>query len=351
MPINEVGPEHSLAYRKDVLTDLFKHVRGADSFYVLGAASMGKTRLLDFMMRSDVQRYHLLEQASQVWVVRVDMNRLPVKKDWYFYELLLSSLALACNDHENVDELQVKLSRLDSEVIKTKDFLLALRYFEMGVNLLCQGRDLKVCFLFDEFDETYKHMPKKLFAQLRAVRDANKNRVCYGMFLRNFPSELRSTLDNESFYELFSRNAIGLGPYSKDDALAMIQQLEVRLEQPLNIQQRDWLYNASGGHPGLIRALMDILISGEGSSWSDIILDLPRTIKHENVQEECHKIWISLLPDEQSALQAFSRDPGVNIPSKAMKLIDAKGLLKAYNGGRKVFFSLLFEQYIKSLPA
>lgn len=346
MPLYEVGPEHPLSYRKEVLSKLFAHIRGADSFYVLGAASMGKTRLMD-LMRQDVQQHYLGDQAAQTWIIRVDMNRLPVRKGWYFYELLLSSLALACNERTDADELQKELSRLDSKVIEGRDFLRALRYFEMGVNLLCQGDDLKICFLFDEFDETYASMPKKLFAQLRAVRDANKNRICYGMFLRNLPERLRSPLDNESFFELLSRNSLGVGPYTKDDAMNIMDQLTTRLEATLSLQKKEWIFHASGGHPGLIRALLDILV---GEHSEEIIKDLPRIIKHENVMEECRKIWIGLLDDEQAALKALSGNPGAEISPQVSKLLLTKGILLK-SGDHLRVFSILFEQYIKSQPA
>jgi hypothetical protein len=346
MPIYEVGPEHPLSYRKEVLGKLFGHVRGADSFYVLGAASMGKTRLMDFMMRPDVQRHYLGEQYPETWIVRVDMNRLPVRKGWYFFELLLSSLLLACNEHEKSDDFRKMLGALDSRVIESRDFLRALRSFEMGVGQLCQTYEMKLCFLFDEFDETYQSMPKKLFAQLRSVRDANKNRLCYGMFLRNLPERLRPAIDNESFYELLSRNAIGVGPYTKDDAYRMIEQLESRLEFPLTTQKREWLYRHSGGHPGLIRALLDILISDPDAARSNIMADLPRTIKHENVQEECRKVWFGLLEEEQVALKQVVQNPTAEIAPDLLKLLLSKGLLQS-SGDRKWAFSILFEQYVK----
>jgi hypothetical protein len=81
----EIGPQHNLDYRNDVLTRFFQHVKSTESFYVVGAASMGKTRLLDFLLRTDVQEYYLGTAAKNYWLIRVDLNRLPANNEsWTF---------------------------------------------------------------------------------------------------------------------------------------------------------------------------------------------------------------------------------------------------------------------------
>ena len=139
---------------------------------------MGKTRLLDFLMREDVQKNYLGEKASQFWLVRVDLNRLSLRNEpWAFYELLLSSIVLELGNHEIINDLRRELIDFDLKVIESHDLLLSLRFFEIVVNRMCQEFDLSFCFLLDEFDETYKSLSLDTFSQLRAVRDANKNRV------------------------------------------------------------------------------------------------------------------------------------------------------------------------------
>lgn len=346
----ESGPTPSMEYRKEVLTPLFRYIHSTESFYVIGAASMGKTRLLDFLALSDVQKHYLREKANQHWLIRVDLNRLAVKDEgWAFYELLLSSILLDLNNHENIGNLSTEIAKLDSEIIQHRDLLLALRFFELAVNKLCQVYEMKLCFLFDEFDEAYTSLPRETFLQLRAVRDANKNRVSFGLLLRNLPERLRPALDNESFYELLSRNLIGLGPYTRPDALYMIQQLEARRGYPLTSEQRERLYEASGGHPGIVQAILSILIDTEHSSqksntpgWMDWVS------RQQAVLEECRKIWDGLSEDEQEGLKAFARGGFDKISPPVERLLFAKGLLRR-DGGDAKFFSRLFEQYVKSL--
>ncbi|HSB01483.1 MAG TPA: hypothetical protein VLE49_12600, partial [Anaerolineales bacterium] len=266
-----------------------------------------------------------------------------------FYELLLSSILLDLNNHENVDNLYTEIAKLDSDIIQNRDLVRALRFFEMVVNRLCQSYNIKLCFLFDEFDEAYKSFPRETFLQLRAVRDANKHRVSFVLFLRDRPQHLRDPLDNESFYELLSRNSIGLGPYRKPDALYIIQQLEVRRGYSLSVEQREKLFDASGGHPGLIQAILSALIDTPNSSqkfddpgWLEWLSRHPATI------EECRKIWNGLSEEEQEGLCAFVAGNFSKISVPVGNLLITKGLLRR-NEQEAQFFNGIFERYVKSL--
>jgi hypothetical protein len=337
-----------LHFRQEILTHFFKYVQSTESFFVVGGASMGKTRLLDFLMKEDVQKHYLREESGRTWLIRVDMNRLSIKNEpWAFYELLLSSVVLALSNHPDKNNIRAELIDLDARVIQGQDLLLALRFFEMAVNRLCQGLGLKLCFMFDEFDEVYKSLPRETFSQLRAVRDANKSSVSYAVFLRNLPERLRPTRDNESFYELLSRNMLGLGPYSKIDTLQILQKLESRRGYPLTPALRDLLYEASGGHIGLIQAFLGILIEhpedGQriGSpGWIEWMGKKPASI------EECRKLWEGLDQDERDSLLAFAAGDQNRASTAARNFLISKGIIQQKDNR---FFSPVFAQYVQAL--
>jgi len=208
--------------------------------------------------------------------------------------------------------------------------------------------DLRLCFLFDEFDEAYRTLPRDIFRQLRAIRDSNKNRVSFGLFLRDEPGRLRSPQDNESFYELLSRNSIGLGPYTHQDAISMLQQLEVRRKHPLTKDQREKLFDASGGHPGLISALLSVLIEVPDSHQ---ILDLPSWKEwiggQSSIVEECRKIQNGLSEEEREGLWAFAQGEVAKISLPVKTLLHTKGLLCEDKGEERIF-SYVFEQYMNT---
>src|SRR5690606_948642 len=134
--------------------------------------------------------------ASKIWLVRMDMNNMRYEVDWsfQFYELMLYSILLTCNRNssmEGINDLKTELAELDAQIIQSKDALTAHRLFGMAVNKICQIYNIQLCFLFDEFDVTYQTMPKEVFAQLRAIRDANKYRLLFVLFLRTLPEKLR----------------------------------------------------------------------------------------------------------------------------------------------------------------
>ncbi|MBL8100995.1 MAG: hypothetical protein JNM02_00545 [Anaerolineales bacterium] len=351
-------------YREEVLKPFFRNVKSGESFYIVGAPSVGKTRLMDFVMGDDpdalwageevdrdwVKNKYLGEDiASRVWLVRVDMNRMRHENDWsfQFYELLLHTLLLTCNrysDMEKIEALKEHLAALDSQVIQSKDALMAHRLFEMAVNMICQSYKIQICFVFDEFDDTYQTMPREVFAQLRAIRDANKYRLTYILFLRNLPEKLRSPKDNESYYELISRNMLGLGPYSAMDSFHIIGQLEKRKDHELGKEDREWVWANSGGHPGLIQALFSLLkdkpltaAQMQNTEW---------LAKQEMISEEFRKIWEGLLEDEQDALKKIAHGDQKTVSPSTGKLLLAKGMIKPSSNQSIVLFNPLFEYWI-----
>jgi hypothetical protein len=353
-----------LHHREEVLKPFFQFVKSGESFYVVGAPSIGKTRLMDFLMGDDpdlartgvepdrerVKKYYLGDDiAAKTWLARVDMNRLRSESDWgfRFFELLLNTILLACNRCKSTDEiekLKIAIAALDSEVIESKDALKSHRLFEMAVNMLCQSYGIKLCFLFDEFDKTYQTMPSELFGHLRAIRDANKYRVSYILFLRNLPEKLRDPIENEEFYELISRNALGIGPYSQQDTLHIVRQLETRHEISLSQDKRELLYTLSGGHPGLIHALFKLI--KENPQVSAQTPNVEWCAKQESVLEEFRKIWNGLLDDEKTGLMEFAHGNKNSMSAATGKLLLTKGLLNSTTGSSVKIFSPLFEYWL-----
>jgi hypothetical protein len=347
----EIGPEHKVEYRQEVLTPFFKSIEGADSFYVVGTASVGKTRLLDHLMKPEVQKHYLKEKTDKYWLIRVDMNRMPVHEPiWSFYELLVSSILLNVYAHEDTKNVEVELIKLDSEIIQKRDPLVALRLFEYIVAMLCQHHDLRLSFLFDEFDDMYRTLAREIFMQLRAVRDANKNRISFILFLRNMPEKLREVRDIESFYELMSRMPIGIGPYQREDALQIIQQWEARKQRTITTDQREIIFRAGGGHAGLMSALLSILIERSQVFQKMYSADWAKElVRDPAIMEECRKIWDGLLDEEKERLPDFLTGLHKQTASPIDTMLFAKRLLVRVKGDEVRFFSELFKQYILSI--
>jgi hypothetical protein len=93
--MSEIGPEHPLTYRQEIVEPVFQLIRSGESAAVVGLASMGKSRLLRFLLRPDVQAHYLGDDSPATWLVLVDGNRLATVSEWGWYELLLTALTEA----------------------------------------------------------------------------------------------------------------------------------------------------------------------------------------------------------------------------------------------------------------
>lgn len=351
--MKEFGKEHDVGYRQEVLEPLFKCIKSADSCYLIGAGSMGKTRLLDHLVRTDVQEHYLKEKSANTLIIRLDMNRLSDYSEWEFYELMLFNIVQTVGQSD-----QEELAKLSESFMKR--FLLpvldqpgnpikVLRFLELTIsNLLFSDNEISICFLLDEFDEAYRRLPAKVFAHLRGIRDAHKNRLCYTLLVRNLPSSLRPQLnEHEGFYELLSRNQIAIGPYSRQDVHAMLKQLEERHEYPLTEALRDKIYEISGGHPGTVLAVFTSLRKTvEGVPYR---FDPRWLAKDENVKEECRKLLASLEPEEQVGMVEFSQGNMADA-SPFIKILRVKKLLTAAEGHQvPQVFSPIFAAYLQSI--
>ncbi|MFM7171961.1 MAG: hypothetical protein ACKO4U_02865, partial [Caldilinea sp.] len=247
----EIGPEHPLTYRQEIAEPIFQLIRSGESMAVVGLASMGKSRLLRFLLRPDVQAHYLGDDSPSTWLVLVDGNRLATVSEWGLYELLLTALIEAASGQLEAGVVDW-LGGLRREVILSENALLARRYVELATQVLCRQHALRLCLVCDEFDECYRSLPSSGLHNLRSLRDADRYSLCYLLLLRDHPARLRSPDDHEGFYELFSRSILGLKPYMLADGRRVLAQLAVRRRFPLTAQQEELLLHLSGAHPGLM---------------------------------------------------------------------------------------------------
>lgn len=336
----EIGPEHPLTYRQEIVAPFFRLVLARESCAIVGPASMGKSRLRDFILRLDVQQHYLGDQAPFTLLVRADCNRLAEVSDWGLYELLLTALIESSGRHPDLQLLRPELSDLRHKAIISRDALLARRHVELAAHMICQERRVQLCIILDEFDASYRNLPAPALANLRALRDANKYTLCYALILREDPARLRPPTDCEGFYELFSRSVLGLGPYEATDAERVLQQLEARKSRTLSEHARSQLLRLSGGHPGLIVGLFDALIDdgapgeNEWDHWA---------LAQSVVQEECRKLWLGLAGDERLALSHLAQ--GLGASDDVRRVLALKGIIRLKEG-QEVLFSPVFAHYV-----
>jgi len=335
---------HPITYRNEILNAVFAYLSSGESAVVAGPSSMGKSRLVQFLLREDVARHYLGNAAENLLLVWIDCNRLGGFTASHLYELVLDALLAAVEERPALADLRDEYRTLHLEVIRSENALLAQRIVERFTRTLCREHNLTVCLVLDEFDEAYAELPSQVLAGLRGLRDANKYRLCYLLFTRQHPQYLRDPADCEGLYEQFSRNILYLQPYQPDDARRVIQQLAVRrgldaaLLSPAVVEE---LLALSGGHPGLMTALVSGLRDEPPVKMARLRAWAQGLAK---VYEESRKVYEGLRPGEQTALRALvhGRAPG----RTALSTLEQKGLLLAQTNEKPVVFSPLFATFL-----
>jgi len=334
-------------FRQEVLSPFFNCIKGAESSYLVGAGSMGKTRLMDYLMLPEVQKNYLDDEANRTILIRMDMNRIHQFSDWGFYELGLTTTIQACGQHSELHALAEQyIKTLLIPLLDKPDPLKALRFWELTVSNICQ-RGYKLCFILDEFDHAYQTLPAQVFSHLRAMRDMNKINLCYALFLRNLPAVLRPQLENEGFFELISRNPIGIGPYTYRDTKDMLRKLEKRRNHQINMEEtRQKIHEISGGHPGTVLAIFSLLIKkGENDSQ---LYNRGWLLRDENIKDECFKLFESLEKDERVTMTKLAHGILADYSRQVVKVLRLKGLLTGPEDLLPTNFSPIFEMYLQN---
>jgi len=338
----EIGPEHPITYRQELLTPLFQLIRARESCAIIGVASMGKSRLLQFMARQDVRRHYLASQVETTLLIGVDCNRIARFSTWGLHELILTALVEVCGEYAQLGKQRTRLSQLRQQAIIARNGLLAQRHVELALQMICKEQGLHICFLLDEFDEAYRSLPGQALVSLRALRDLHKYQVSYVLFTRDHPLHLRPPDECEGFFELISRSILGLKPYRDEDMRRIIDQIRVRRSHELTQLNADMiqpLLVLCGGHPGLLVALLNALtVAGPiGVSWLEWAQD------QADVGEECRKIWEGLRGEERQSLHHLAHN--LDIKFQTREVLVLKGLVDENRSPQTTFFSPIFAHY------
>jgi hypothetical protein len=321
-------------------------IRAGESCSVIGISGTGKSNLLQFMLRDDVRKRYLGERWDSYLPVLIDSHRVRDLTEWGVFELLLHSILEQVEGLELTEETVSRLEYRYEEVVKSENPLLAQRYFELAVHTLCHQYEYKVAFLFDQFDEIWRDLPSRLFANLRGVRDKHKYKLCYVVATRDELSRIREDIDDvEDFWELASLNVLGLKPFSRADARWIIQHWIVRTGATFGDQEASALIKIAGTHPAILRAAFWVVNDGEADVAGEHAME--QLLQNPRVWGECLKVWDSIAEDEQGALlNLASGARRAQIPLDVTHLLELKGLINSDGDGSSAIFCPLFAEFV-----
>lgn len=332
-----------LTYRAKFLHDIHKHLDAGKCGALIGVASSGKSRLVEFMGRPDVRERYLGEKWATVLFPWVDGNDLLEHSEWGLYEKILNAILLDLDRlPDGGGEARPKVEEWYWKLVRSENRHLARRLVSYAI------ADLKnvdrVVLLLDDFEKFFSQAEDTVFSGFRSLRDTfkrdNQYRLLYLLFSRTRPLKLRYPVSSEyqGFVELFKNFTQPIGCYSEEDALFMIQRLSEAFPlegRPMTPELAQKLYEVTGGHAGLIDAAYH---SKTESRWGQADIAKP-IIDTNNVWNECNSMWEGLDEEDRKALDSLARSQEPE--PEATRWLEQSGLVRRDSTGAPQIVELL----------
>ncbi len=334
---------YTISYRSIETRQVMDWIRAGQCGSIIGMRGAGKSNFLGFLFRNDVRHLYLGRNQTNFLLILVNLLSLVECNSWGFYELLLTTLLDQLHPPQIKSQALKEISTLHREVVHARDMLTAQRAFERGVAILCRSSARRLVLFFDEFDAAFRNLDPSLFRVLRATRDAYKDQISYVVVTTCDLARLRDDgIDEvEHFYRLVGRNVCGLGPYIKADAREMLTCLREQRTIKSNEKDSEQLIELSGGHAGLLKAIVSLLW---GSQYAGDLDELNKSINEEPiVLRECRKVWDGLAEDERAALSSLANEEPVN--QQVENWLKFRGILLKTNSSK--LFSPLFKTFVQ----
>jgi DNA-binding winged helix-turn-helix (wHTH) protein len=332
-----------LSFRADLLGQIMPALRAGECCSLVGASGVGKSNLVRFLQRPDVQSAYWGDEST--WVVLIDTNSLVFDErpdEYIVAELMIYRLIREAERRNMPAEFIADLDTKYVQVVERPSAQLALRYLERVCGRICETSGIRIVFAFDQFEDLWKPRGARLFLNLRHLRDEFKYRLVYLVMTREqLPRSRDDRAVVESFWELFTSHTYGLGMYGASDANSMIDRLTQRRDSAvLDDNLRQTIIDASGGHPGLLRAVFWALHAEPSAAVS-----YDKLLLIDAVAGECAKLWDDLLPEEQQLMRVIATG-ATPLPLDDPTLADLQ-LKQLVRGDPPALFSSLFAAYAR----
>ncbi|TEU14564.1 MAG: hypothetical protein E3J21_15590 [Anaerolineales bacterium] len=319
---------------------------------IVGVSNMGKSVLLRSVCRPEVKQRYLDPQADDYAFVYIDFNLMLEMTEQGFYELVLRNILAELAELEVDQGLLDRINELYRIVVNpTNQFMVPLSFNESMISI-SEGLGQRMVLLFDEFDEAFQGIDRRVFLNLRALRDKYRDTLCYVVATEQRLRESRSGPEIAEFCELFAHHVRFLSTLKKDDAVRVINRFAGQEELDFSPQDIHFIIAQAGGHPGLLevvcRLLGATLSSGEARLYSQ---DERHRLLEErlgsdlNVRTECAKLWNDLTDEEQDTLVAFLSNPQSPLEPGIRRSLCEKSFLIEDEAGQLRPFGQLFEGF------
>lgn len=329
-------------YRAEILTELMSDLQHGQSLGIVGLAGVGKSNLVTFMAQERTLRHYLPESlARRTQILTFQLPTAPMPEDVY---VAMLGAAMART-------LDLGVPYVMSEAEQALPVLVRLR---RCLQWLCEKHGQRVVFVFDEFEALLRGLPSSFLDDLRSLRDEHRTtgNLVYVTITHILPTLIPKVppIRESKFFELIRERLYPLRPYTRRDAESMIDDLIRRhpelSDQDVPAELRDTIWDLSGGHAGLIRALFDLSLEHElslSSSLAQQEIGRPASAIHRTLE----KVWEKLHRDEQAMIRDWLENRPLE--AHAMDYLRRRGILLRGDDHRLRLFSPLFEAYVRMI--
>jgi hypothetical protein len=276
--------------------------------------------------------------------IYIDFNLMVDMTEQAFYELILRSTTAALSPLDLPASLQDRLRQAYDKVVDSGNAFLIPLGFNEGIVALCEELDRPLVYLLDEFDGPFRELEPRVFLNLRALVDRYPQHLIYVVATDRRLNHMRRGGEIGEFCELFAHHTLHLRPLSREGTRRAVEAFMQEEGLPGTDGDIDFVWETSGGHPGLVAAVCHVLASiGGADDPRGYRLARDRLDSDQSVRAECVKLWVGLTQQEQRTLIEFSSGQGIE-RSQLEGLVQI-GLLRP--DGPYAFFGTLFGGFVR----
>jgi DNA-binding response OmpR family regulator len=341
-----------LVLRRAELAHVLGYVKDARSCAIVGLSNVGKSHLLRTMCDKQVQTDYLGVQADEFIFVYIDCNLMLELSEQGFYEAVLRATRdVMVRDGVEESLLSEMQAHYQGVVESSHPFRVPLSFNE-AIIALGEGRERRIVFLFDEFDEPFAALDGRVFLNLRALKDRYGAGLCYVTATEQPLNKIRPEAAVSEFSELFAGHTHWLAMLEPEDAVNLVKVQAAVEGMTLETDQVDFVLKQSGGHPGLLQAATQVLLRVEvgapqGLRQQGFILVRDALDSDPIVHSECLKLWTQLSEEENEALMRLVTLGAKQAARSQLQSLQLQGILKKSAQSKEglVIFGQLFERF------
>jgi len=338
-------------FREKEADQLLQALTTSNCASVIGLSNMGKSMLMRSMRGEEIAARYREETRREGVFTYLDCNGMLDLSGQGFYELVLRGMQESIR---HIDpEVEAALRKHYQQVIEPDSPFVVPLSFNNAITAFIEdgGRDL--ILMLDEFDEAFDALDGRVFLNLRALRDRYPHRLMYVTATVRRLNFKRGDEQTAEFVELSAAHTFTVRPLNRaetDAVAAVFEQEEIGVEGDLSPAELDFLWQQTGGHPGLSMAVISRLVdlraaaespASQAAAWQDVL------VRDVTIRTECTHLWSQLSTDERETLLAVAVGTLDNRFSRALQSLEEWGLTITQADGTIIPFCDLFADFVR----